>query len=142
MELRLVREVFSDKSTIGRLFVDGVFYCYTLEDKCRQVVGKPVSDWKVKAQTAIPVGHYPVIVNMSTHFKKELPLLVGVEGYDGVRIHAGNTAEDTEGCILVGRTRGVDFIGNSQSIFGDLFKKIKDAYIREEQITISVEGLK
>lgn len=142
MELKLTRETFSEKSTIGKLYVDGVFYCYTLEDTCRQVIGEPVSAWKQQSRTAIPVGKYTIVVNMSNRFKKELPLLIDVEGFSGVRIHPGNSDADTEGCILVGRTKGVDFIGNSQSIFGELFKLIQTTYIQEKSITLRVEGLK
>src|SRR3972149_10690167 len=95
MELLLQRKIFTDKSTIGELFVDGVFECFTLEDVVRD-------DEKIKKVTAIPDGIYTVLVTWSPRFKRQLPLLIDVPGFDGIRIHPGNTADDTEGCLLVG----------------------------------------
>jgi len=98
MKIEVKRIHRTEKSTIGEMYVDGVFQCYTLEDKEREV--------KIKSETAIPKGTYDVIINMSNRFKKEMPLLLKVPNFEGVRIHSGNTNHDTEGCILVGKTRG------------------------------------
>jgi hypothetical protein len=110
LQLKLIRKVFSKKSTIGQLeaYVDGVkvYSCRTLEDTFREVVGAKVSEWKIKAQTAIPTGTYVVIVNHSNRFDKLLPLLLNVPGFAGVRIHGGNSADNTEGCLLVGEKLG------------------------------------
>ena len=92
MELRVERTDFSETSTIGKLYVDDQFECYTLEDKVRPV--------KIKGKTAIPAGRYEVIVNFSQRFGRMLPLFLNVPNFEGVRIHPGNTAADTEGCIL------------------------------------------
>jgi hypothetical protein len=102
MELLLKRVQFGEDFTLGKLYHDGQFICYTLEDKVREVIGEPVSAWKVAGQTAIPAGVYNVIITMSTRFKIRLPLLMDVPGFSGVRIHTGNSSADTEGCILVG----------------------------------------
>jgi hypothetical protein len=102
MELLLKRVQFGEDFTLGKLYHDGQFICYTLEDKVREVIGEPVSAWKVAGQTAIPAGVYPVIITMSARFKIRLPLLMDVPGFSGVRIHTGNSSADTEGCILVG----------------------------------------
>jgi hypothetical protein len=102
MELLLKRVQFGETFTLGKLYHDGQFICYTLEDKVREVIGEPVSAWKVAGQTAIPAGVYPVIITMSARFKIRLPLLMDVPGFSGVRIHTGNSSADTEGCILVG----------------------------------------
>lgn len=117
MKLKLKRITKTNNSTIGELYIDGVFQCYTLEDKERDV--------KIKNETAIPKGTYKVIINRSNRFKIDLPLLLNVPNFEGVRIHSGNSNHDTEGCILVGQTRATDFIGNSRKAFKNLFDKMK-----------------
>ncbi|MDE3022318.1 MAG: hypothetical protein KGI54_10695 [Pseudomonadota bacterium] len=119
MKLLVERIEFTDKSTIGKLSIDGEFFCYTLEDVVRKE--------KVFGETAIPAGTYKVSITYSPHFKRELPLLANVPNYEGVRIHPGNTDADTEGCILVGSTKNVNFIGNSRTTFELLFAKLKTA---------------
>jgi hypothetical protein len=119
MELQIKRTDFSEESTIGELSVNGVFECYTLEDKVRPV--------KIAGKTAIPSGRYEVIINFSQRFQKQLPLLLNVPNYEGVRIHSGNTAANTEGCILVGETKTDNFVGESRWAFNRLFEKMKVA---------------
>ena len=102
MLLRLVREPSRDESTHGVLFVDGRFECFTLEDVVREVEGQPVTAWKVPRRTAIPAGRYRIDLTMSQRFGRILTILVDVPGFAGVRIHPGNTAVDTAGCILPG----------------------------------------
>lgn len=126
MKLNLKRLHKTKNSTIGELTVDGLFQCYTLEDIERDI--------KVKSETAIPKGTYKVIINQSNRFKRLLPLLIDVPGFEGVRIHSGNSNHDTEGCILVGETRSKDFIGKSRKAFDKLFDKMKEA----ESITITI----
>jgi hypothetical protein len=109
----------TDISTIGELYIDGVFQCYTLEDIERDV--------KIKSETAIAKGKYKVMITMSNRFKRYMPLLLNVPNFQGVRIHAGNTNHDTEGCILVGQTRSKDFIGQSRKAYEKLFKKLQAA---------------
>jgi len=130
MRIKLIRENFTNNSTTGRLFVDGVFECYTLEDKVRAV--------KIKHETAIPAGIYKVVVTMSARFKKLLPLLLGVPGFDGIRIHPGNKKADTSGCLLVGDTLAVDFIGNSRQAFARLFGKIQAAIQAGQGVEIEI----
>ncbi|OAI12198.1 MULTISPECIES: DUF5675 family protein [Methylomonas] len=124
MELNLTRVEFTDESTIGELSINGAFECYTLEDKVRPV--------KVKGMTAIPAGSYEIIINFSERFKKPLPLLLNVPNFDGVRIHPGNSAKDTEGCILVGKSKSADFVGSSRAAFETLFEKLKRAAENEK----------
>jgi hypothetical protein len=119
MELQIKRTDFSEESTIGELSVNGVFECYTLEDKVRPV--------KIAGKTAIPSGRYEVIINFSQRFQKQLPLLLNVPNFEGVRIHPGNTAANTEGCILVGETKTENFVGESRWAFNRLFEKLKTA---------------
>ena len=119
MKLELKRAVKTPESTIGQLSVDGVFQCYTLEDVTR-------TGSKVFGQTAIPAGEYKVIITMSPKFKRLLPLIVDVPGFDGIRIHPGNTAKDTEGCILVGTSSGLNVVNNSRVAFDALFSKLQN----------------
>jgi len=127
MIITIKRLYKSDNSTIGEMTIDGKWECYTLEDKERDV--------KIKSETAIPKGTYKVIINQSNRFKKLLPLVLNVPNFEGIRIHPGNTNHDTEGCILVGRTRSKDFIGQSRKAFESLFAKMKLA--KEITLTIS-----
>lgn len=126
MKLTLKRTDFTDNSTIGELFIDGAFFCYTIEDKVREV--------KIKGVTAIPTGTYKVIVNMSNRFKKLMPLLLDVPNFEGVRIHAGNTSADTEGCLILGYSKSANFVGNSKKAVADFMKKIEG----QKDITITI----
>jgi hypothetical protein len=130
MELRLTRNFLTGKSTIGDLSVDGKFECYTLEDCVRPV--------KIKNVTAIPAGRYRVIITYSNRFKRLLPLLLDVPQFEGVRIHSGNAAGDTEGCILVGRTKGRDFIGESRLAFEKLFDRLSGALSGGDAVYITI----
>lgn len=128
MKLTLVRGKSTEHSTPGVLSVDDVFEAYSLEDVQHDV--------KIKDQTAIPAGTYDVIINMSNRFKRLLPLLLNVPNFEGIRIHPGNTDADTSGCILVGDSHAVDFVGSSRVAFERLFAKMQKA----DKITIEIMG--
>src|SRR4030042_1985156 len=130
MKLELVRKVRTEESTVGILSVEGKIECFTLEDKERAE--------KIWGKTAIPVGQYEVGISFSNRFKKDLPILFNVPGYEGVRIHAGNTAEDTEGCNLVGTTSARDKVLNSRMAFQRLFDKFKIAVTNKEKIILTI----
>lgn len=101
MELTLTRTEKTKDYTMGSLEIDGEHFCDTLEPTWRDLgPGRP--GHKIAGRTAIPDGRYPVAVTWSPKFKKWLPLLLHVPQFEGIRIHAGNTPDDTEGCILVG----------------------------------------
>lgn len=121
MDLELKRKWFTPESTIGELFVNGVFECFILEDRYRP--GEP----KVYGKTAIPSGRYEVKITPSPRFKRDLPLLLNVPGFEGVRIHPGNVPADTEGCLLPGKVRDTDRVLESRAAFEALFTKLKSA---------------
>jgi hypothetical protein len=120
MNLTLRRKWLSAASTVGELFIDGVFECFVLEDRYR-----PSPEAKVKGATCIPLGRYEVVITESPKFKRELPLLLKVPGFSGVRIHPGNSAKDTEGCLLPGRVRHGEAVLESRAAFDALFEKLK-----------------
>lgn len=116
--LELTRKWFTDLSTIGELRYDGRFECYTLEDPIQHGP-------KVPGETAIPEGEYTIDLTWSLRFKKFLPLLVDVPDFTGVRIHVGNFPQDTEGCILLGKTKGEDAVWRSVDAFNDLMPQLQ-----------------
>ena len=130
MKIEVIRDTFTKTSTIGSLFIDGVFECYTLED--------PQRIKKIYGETAIPVGEYEVVLNSSTKYKRIMPQILDVPGFGGIRIHSGNKADDTEGCILVGQKKSEDWISDSGKAYRVLFSKIELAFEAKEQITITI----
>lgn len=129
MELKLKR-VKSDKyCTTGKLYVDGHFECFTLEDS---------PTLRPDNKGCIPAGTYRVVIDFSDRFKKYMPHVMDVEGFEGIRIHKGNTDKNTEGCILVGTTEGIDRIEESSIAFEALFTKMKNADAYGEDITLTI----
>ena len=118
--------------TIGELSVDEVFECWTLEDPVRP------DGVKIYGETAIPDGTYTVDITYSPRFKVMMPLLINVKGFLGVRIHAGNTADDTEGCIIVGTDRLNKSLGRSRIAYDKLYAKIAAAKKRGEKIELQI----
>lgn len=133
MELRVNRFKRTEKATLGRLFIDGTVECYTLED-----VVRPDGE-KVDGATAIPASTYNVIIDASIRFKRDMPHVMDVPGFTGVRIHSGNTDADTEGCILLGtKIENDDFISGSKVAFDSFFKKLKTAFDAGEDVSILI----
>lgn len=121
MKIELYRKALRENYTIGSLYVDGFKFCDTLEDKVRP------DGVKIWGETAIPSGTYKVIITKSARFKRRLPLLVNVPMFEGIRIHPGNTAVDTHGCILVGVNSEKGKVTQSQATFKRLFALIEKA---------------
>jgi len=132
MDLKLIRNRKYSSATLGELEVDGDLECFTLEDVVRP------DGVKIPGNTAIPAGRYEVTITMSPRFGVPMPLLLDVPGFEGVRIHWGNTSADTEGCILVGRERGVDRVTNSRMAYAELYEMIEQALARGERVWIDV----
>ena len=131
MNLKLVREVFTDTTTIGKLYINGVYECDTLEDKVRDV--------KIPNITAIPYGIYEVIVNFSNRFQQLMCLLLNVPNYEGIRIHWGNYDKDTDGCLLLGEYDEThkNFIGHSRDTYKAFMIDIKST-AKKEKIFIEI----
>lgn len=144
MEITLHRKVFTNKTTIGELFINDskTVQCYILEDKDRGLKQTmsldEIKKLKVYGETAIPYGRYEVVVSYSERFKKKLPLLVGVPGYEGIRIHTGNYAENTHGCLLPGKNKGVDCVTESTAITSWLISTIENA-LETEKVFITIK---
>lgn len=131
MKLKVIRSVFTPTATLGKLYIDDVFYAFTLEDTERNLNGNIAR--KVPGQTAIDPGIYEVILSYSNRFKKYLPQLLNVKCFEGIRIHAGNTHADTEGCILVGEQSNMqDRIWNCASKMTGLISRLKAVEKKEK----------
>lgn len=138
MKIKLVRIAFKDTYTIGKLYVDGVYFCDTIEDKDRglddSMTVREILDKKVKGETAIPTGHYNIEITYSPKYKRMMPLLIGVKGYSGIRIHSGNTSKDTEGCLLVGKNTVKGMVTDSRNTYQRLFAMMQG----QKNITIDI----
>jgi hypothetical protein len=144
MELKVIRKEFTDVSTIGELHINGEFFCFTLEDKDRDLYQQqPIQDIakaKIFGKTAIPYGKYDLALTYSNRFQKYMPQVLNVPGFDGIRIHAGNTDVDTLGCILCGMNKATDKIFESKIAIEKLYPILKNAE-KKEKITIEISKM-
>lgn len=131
MKLKLERKYKQSTYTIGCLYIDGVYFCDTLEDTVREL--NSIED-KIKHKTAILAGVYKVVVTMSPKFKRLLPLLLNVPFFEGIRIHKGNNENDTSGCIIVGENKIKGKVINSTYYEEKLVELLKN----EEDIEIEI----
>jgi nitrous oxidase accessory protein NosD len=133
MRLTLTRIERVEDATIGKLEIDGIQTCFTLEDIVRP------DGVKIPGSTAIPAGTYRVQITYSPRFRVDMPLLVGVPNFTGVRIHSGNIAADTDGCILVGMERtNQGRIIRSRDAYNIVFREINEALISHEDVMIEI----
>lgn len=143
MEIALDRKYKKKEYSIGKLYIDGNYTCDTLEDCDRGLTSDmtlaEIQKRKVKDGTAIPTGRYAVNITWSPRFRRELPILEGVKGFEGVRIHSGNTAKDTSGCVLVGQNRKVGMVLDSRKWFGVVYDKIRRALNAKEKVWITIK---
>ena len=128
MKLFLQREEFTKDSTIGKLYIDNEFFCYVLED-CDRNLDQSMSALEIKARkifgvTAIPTGEYKVICSMSSRMKRLLPEVLGVTGFTGIRIHRGNYASDSLGCLIVGMRKAYNSVFDSTIAETALMRKL------------------
>lgn len=137
MKIEVNRIFKASNYTIGELSVDNNYVCDTLEDKVR-VDGK-----KVYAETAIPTGTYTLVLSYSNRFKKVMPEILNVPNFSGIRIHCGNSSEDTEGCLLVGKWDGKteNWISDSKNSYNKLYLLLEEAFNKKENITITIKDI-
>ena len=142
MKLELYRKYRKNGYTIGLLYANGNFVCNTLEDTDRGLTNamseRQIATIKIKGKTAIPTGTYPIIVTYSQRFKKQMPLLCNVKGFEGIRVHSGNIANDTEGCILCGMNTKVGEITSSRAWTEKVYSLINNAISKRESVTIDI----
>lgn len=138
MKLFLKRKFKGETYTIGDLYIDGIFFCNTLEDKVRNLPATcpNTPKWvmckckeKKYAETAIPAGTYKISMQMSPKYKKLMPCLLNVPHFLGILIHAGNTAIDSAGCILVGKNTVKGKVLNSKATMDALMKRLKKSSV-------------
>lgn len=122
MQINVRRTFKGPDYTIGKLYVDGHYLCDTLEDTVRP------AGTKIAGKTAIPAGTYRVKKTMSPRFKKILPEILDVPGFAGVRIHAGNSAADTEGCLLIGLNKAKGKVLESQATMAFFMARTPDQF--------------
>lgn len=131
MDLLLSRTDATADRTIGQLFVDGRFEMFTLEPALARLA-------PMLAHPAIPPGRYVIAITRSQRFGQMLPLVEAVPGRSGVRIHCGNVADDTSGCILVGYSRAHDSVVSSRLALAALQPRIAGALARHEPVFLTV----
>lgn len=130
MKLTLKRIALRPTYTIGKLYIDDVYFCDTIEDTVRDLNKNGKFDngeKKVHSKTAIPYGIYEIKWTYSPRFKKYTPQLMNVPSFEGIRIHAGNTSADTEGCLILGENKQVGKVLNSRATINKFYPIIKEA---------------
>lgn len=135
MRLKVIRDDETPERSLGKLYADDSYICETCEDADRHMED---GGEKVNGQTAIPRGLYKVVNSYSHRFRKILPEVIGVPGFSGVRIHGGNSAADTLGCILVGRVRTENGIANCAATVQRIIDMIDNAEEHGEIVTLEV----
>ena len=140
MRLTLKRIANKKDYCIGKLYINGQYFCDTLEDRDRGLddvmTEEEIKSIKQYGTTAIPVGIYTVLLTYSPKYKKIMPLINNVKGYSGIRIHSGNTSKDTLGCLLVGKNTIVGRLTDSRNTYNALFKRLQQK--GSNKITIEI----
>ena len=142
MEIKVIRNILTSEYTVGHLYIDGEYITDTIEDRCRKIEKK---EDKVYGQTAIPHGRYPVVLDYSNKYSKLMPHILDVPFFEGIRIHSGNSDEDSLGCLIVGEfVPGVagGWVKNSRIAYSKVFAKIKQASDKGERIFITISIVK
>lgn len=149
MQILIKRREYEEKFTGGQLFIDNKYFCDTIEDTNRMPRGvclppdellDTILKVKVPGETCIPAGQYYLRITPSSRFGRELPEILNVPGFTGVRIHPGNTADDSEGCILVGRRIKAGFVSESRATMDGLMKRIRETCMTNgNRLQITIE---
>ena len=142
MDLKLERKYRNNNYCIDKLYINGKYFSEVLEDPDRGLTDsmtlEEIKKIKVKGNTCIPYGTYNITITYSPRFKKNLPLLNNVKGFDGIRIHSGNKPQDTEGCLLPGFNKVKGQVINSKVTTDKLIAQIQQAINKKEKVTITI----
>ena len=142
MELKLIRKYRKTDYTIGILYINNKYFCEILEDTDRGLKDsmslEEIKKIKIKDQTCIPYGKYQILMTYSPKYKKIMPLVNNVKGFEGIRIHSGNTNKDTSGCLLPGFNKIKGQVINSRETFNKLYSLIQTATNNKENVTIEI----
>ena len=142
MELKLERKYRNNNYCIDKLYINGKYFSDALEDPDRGLTDnmslEEIKKIKIKGNTCIPYGTYNITITYSPRFKKNLPLLNNVKGFDGIRIHSGNTPQDTEGCLLPGFNKVKGQVIDSRVTTDKLIAQIQQALNKGEKVTITI----
>ena len=142
MELRLERKYRSNNYCIDKLYINGKYFSDALEDPDRGLTDsmslEEIKKIKIKGNTCIPYGTYNVTITYSPRFKKNLPLINNVKGFDGIRIHSGNTPQDTEGCLLLGLNKVKGRVVDSKVTVNKFIDIVQKALNKGEKVTITI----
>lgn len=143
MKILIRRIAKKNTYTIGKLYINNEYFCDTLEDKDRGLTDtmskEIIQGIKVKGETCIPTGIYGVSITYSNRFKKKMPLINNVKGFEGIRVHSGSTDKDTEGCVLVGENKVVGKLINSRITYNKLFAILDKTLNKKELITLTIK---
>ena len=138
-DIKIKRLYRKDTYTIGKLYIGSVYVCDTLEDKDRGLTSdmsvEEIKSKKIYGQTAIPSGKYEMVIDYSPKYRKNMPHILNVKGYDGIRIHSGNTADDSLGCILVGKNKEKGKVVDSRNTY----QKLMDFLSPYDKFTVTIE---
>lgn len=142
MNILVKRVAKKEAYTIGKLYIDNKYFCDTLEDRDRGLKqSMPLSEIqkiKVKHQTAIPAGTYEVKWTWSPKYKRMMPLIDNVPGFEGIRIHSGNSQQDTSGCLLLGKNSVVGKVLESRATINKFYPIISEA-CKKGKVYITIE---
>ena len=142
MNLILQRKYRYSDYCIDKLYIDGKYFSDILEDPDRGLTDsmslEEIKRIKIKGNTCIPYGTYNITITYSPRFKKNLPLLNNVKGFDGIRIHSGNTPQDTEGCLLPGFNKVKGQVIDSRVTTDKLIAQIQQVLNKGEKVTITI----
>ena len=135
MNLSLIRDTFTEHSTTGKLFIENEFVCFVLEDQDRKL---EAGGKKVYGRTAIPRGRYKIELDWSPKYGRDMPHLIDVPQFEGIRIHTGNRSTDTEGCLIPGQERTDNYVRNSKLAFDALLQKLNLAWANNEEVWLTI----
>jgi len=135
MHIKAHRNVFTENTTISNVTVNGDFLCFILEDKDRKL---EEGGTKVYGKTAIPRGFYEIVMDYSPKYKKNMPHILDVPQFEGIRIHPGNKEDDTEGCLIPGMDYKTDLVSESKVAYEKLLSLMLSAWTAGEKVTIEI----